>query len=239
MAKAEIGTSKYQAKKLKAAGLQRLRFYCQLCQKQCRDENGFKNHINSPSHQRKVENVQSQGSSVVEEYSREFLKDFLKILKMNHGTKKIDANKFYQEYILHDRNHIHMNATKWSSLTQFVKYLGREGLVRVEDDGLDDDSGFNLSIRLIDRSTFDIQKEQSNNDTVKGKKLDEYLSEKVLQQQMQKSRENLEQYGGEKEKTVQETTKPTEPIKITLKRKVQTERKNIMGFDDSSSDEDS
>lgn len=132
-----------------------------------------------------------------------------------------------------------MNATKWTSLTHFVKYLGREGLVRVEDDNLDDDSGFSLSIRLVDRSTSDIQKEQSNNDTVKGKKLDEYLSEKVLQQQMQKSRENLEQYGGEKKKTMQETTKPTEPIKITLKRKVQTERKNIMGFDDSSSDEDS
>lgn len=238
MAKAEIGTSKYQAKKLKASGLQRLRFYCQLCQKQCRDENGFKNHINSPSHQRKVENVQVQGSSVVEEYSREFLKDFLKILKMNHGTKKIDANKFYQEYILHDRNHIHMNATKWTSLTQFVKYLGREGLVKVEDDGLDDNSGFNLSIKLIDRSTYDIQKQRSS-DTVKGKKLDEYFSEKVLQQQMQKSRENLTQYGGEKEKTLQNTVKPTDPIKITLKRKVKTERKNNIGFDDSSSDEDS
>ena len=30
------------AKKLKAKGLQKLRWYCQMCEKQCRDENGFK-----------------------------------------------------------------------------------------------------------------------------------------------------------------------------------------------------
>lgn len=27
---------------LQAKGLQKLRWYCQMCQKQCRDENGFK-----------------------------------------------------------------------------------------------------------------------------------------------------------------------------------------------------
>ncbi len=30
--------------RIKAKGLQKLRWYCQLCQKQCRDENGFKCH---------------------------------------------------------------------------------------------------------------------------------------------------------------------------------------------------
>jgi hypothetical protein len=32
------------ANRIKAKGLQKLRWYCQLCQKQCRDENGFKCH---------------------------------------------------------------------------------------------------------------------------------------------------------------------------------------------------
>jgi DNA/RNA-binding protein KIN17 len=35
-------TPKAIAKRLKAKGLQRLRWYCQMCEKQCRDENGFK-----------------------------------------------------------------------------------------------------------------------------------------------------------------------------------------------------
>ena len=30
------------ANRIKARGLQKLRWYCQMCQKQCRDENGFK-----------------------------------------------------------------------------------------------------------------------------------------------------------------------------------------------------
>lgn len=32
------------ANRIKAKGLQKLRWYCQLCAKQCRDENGFKCH---------------------------------------------------------------------------------------------------------------------------------------------------------------------------------------------------
>ncbi len=31
------------------------------------------------------------------------------------------------------RHHIHMNATKWLSLTEFVKYLGRTGKCRVDE----------------------------------------------------------------------------------------------------------
>ena len=35
-------TPKAIANRIKAKGLQKLRWYCQMCQKQCRDENGFK-----------------------------------------------------------------------------------------------------------------------------------------------------------------------------------------------------
>lgn len=43
------------ANRIKAKGLQKLRWYCQLCQKQCRDENGFKCHQLSDSHRRQME----------------------------------------------------------------------------------------------------------------------------------------------------------------------------------------
>ena len=42
------------ANRIKAKGLQKLRWYCQMCGKQCRDENGFKCHLSSESHQRQM-----------------------------------------------------------------------------------------------------------------------------------------------------------------------------------------
>jgi DNA/RNA-binding protein KIN17 len=51
---------------------------------------------------------------------------------VRYNTKRIRANQVYQEYI-QDKNHIHMNSTKWVSLTEFVKYLGKEGIVRVDE----------------------------------------------------------------------------------------------------------
>lgn len=38
----------------------------------------------------------------------------------------------YNEFIA-DRNHVHMNSTIWLTLTDFVKYLGREGKCKVEE----------------------------------------------------------------------------------------------------------
>lgn len=38
----------------------------------------------------------------------------------------------YNEYI-QDKQHIHMNSTKWLTLTEYVMYLGREGFCKVED----------------------------------------------------------------------------------------------------------
>ena len=42
MPKNDIGGLKAIGNAIKAKGLQKLRWYCQMCQKQCRDENGFK-----------------------------------------------------------------------------------------------------------------------------------------------------------------------------------------------------
>lgn len=53
-------------------------------------------------------------------------------LSRRHGTKRILANKVYQEYIA-DKNHVHMNATCWSSLTGLCKHLGKEGMCVVDE----------------------------------------------------------------------------------------------------------
>ena len=48
------------------------------------------------------------------------------------GTKRVLANRVYQEYIS-DKSHLHMNATRWVTLSEFVKHLGRSGIARVDE----------------------------------------------------------------------------------------------------------
>ncbi|CAH0403811.1 unnamed protein product [Chilo suppressalis] len=130
--KAEKGTPKYIANKIKAKGLQKLRWYCQMCQKQCRDENGFKCHTMSESHQRQLLLFADNANKYIDEFSKEFADGYVELLRRQFGTKRVNANKVYQEYISH-RDHLHMNATQWETLTEFVKWLGREGKCVVDE----------------------------------------------------------------------------------------------------------
>ncbi|KAI1135104.1 domain of Kin17 curved DNA-binding protein-domain-containing protein [Hypoxylon sp. FL0543] len=132
MPKAEVGSTKYLSNKLKSKGLQRLRWYCQICEKQCRDANAFKMHTQSESHTRKMLLVGEDPKKYIDDFSNQFLKDFLQLLRTSHGEKQVHINHFYQTYIA-NKEHIHMNATKWHSLTEFAKYLGREGICKVEE----------------------------------------------------------------------------------------------------------
>ncbi|XP_034947341.1 DNA/RNA-binding protein KIN17 [Chelonus insularis] len=132
MGKHEVGTPKYIANKIKAKGLQKLRWYCQMCQKQCRDENGFKCHTMSESHHRQMLLFADSQHKYMDQFSREFSDGYLNLLKRQFGTRRVSANRVYQDYIT-DRHHIHMNATIWYSLTAFVKWLGRTGKCVVDE----------------------------------------------------------------------------------------------------------
>ena len=132
MVKNDVGGLKAMAKHSKSMGLQKLRFYCQMCQKQCRDENGFKCHIVTENHLRQMQLFAENSDEILNEFSTNFKKGFIEILSHRHGTKRVEANKVYQEYIAH-KDHIHMNSTVWTSLTDFCKYLGRESLAVVDE----------------------------------------------------------------------------------------------------------
>jgi DNA/RNA-binding protein KIN17 len=54
------------------------------------------------------------------------------IAEIRFGTKRVRANQVYQEYIA-DKHHLHMNSTRWVTLTEFVKHLGRTGVARVDE----------------------------------------------------------------------------------------------------------
>ncbi|KAL3773809.1 hypothetical protein ACHAW5_004102 [Stephanodiscus triporus] len=135
MPKAEKGTPKDIANRMKARGLQKLKFYCQMCSKQCRgmkDENGFKCHMTSDSHLRNMMIFRENAGGMMDSFSREFESSYLETLRRRHGTQRMNANNVYQE-VIQDREHVHMNSTKWATLSDFVQYLGRRGLVIAEE----------------------------------------------------------------------------------------------------------
>jgi DNA/RNA-binding protein KIN17 len=182
MGRAEVGTPKYVANQMKAKGLQRLRWYCQVCEKQCRDENGFKCHTQSESHLRQMLLVGENPRKSIEEFSRQFKHDFLFLLRTGHGEKSINANRFYQEYI-GNKQHIHMNGTKWVTLTEFVKYLGREGICRVEDSEED-----GLCLAWIDNSPETLKRREALRKKERGERGDEHIAAKILERQIEQAK---------------------------------------------------
>ena len=137
MPRLSYGDQKYQEKSRHRRGLQKTKYYCQICERQCIGENGFKCHIQSASHIKKLktslDKVHGNSAKLVESYSNRFLEDFLALLRKTHGEKQISANKFYQEYIL-NKNHLHLNSNKWNSLSSLVKFLAESGRCKVEEE---------------------------------------------------------------------------------------------------------
>lgn len=124
----EIGSPKWISKQLKKKGLDKLKFYCQCCQKQCRDANGYKLHIVSPSHISK-EQQHSQNNTVLK-WSQQFEGDFVYTLKSLSRDNPITANRVYNE-LIRDKSHVHLNSTRWRSLSAFINHLQHKNVVKV------------------------------------------------------------------------------------------------------------
>ncbi|KAI1469721.1 domain of Kin17 curved DNA-binding protein-domain-containing protein [Daldinia caldariorum] len=181
MPKAEVGSTKYLSNKMKSKGLQRLRWYCQICEKQCRDANAFKMHTQSESHTRKMLLVGEDPKKYIDEFSNQFLKDFLQLLRTSHGEKQVQINHFYQNYIA-NKEHVHMNATKWHSLTEFAKYLGREGICRVEEN----EKG--IHIAWVDDSPEALRRKEAVRRKEMQDKGDEEREQMMIREQIKRAR---------------------------------------------------
>ncbi|KAI1754539.1 domain of Kin17 curved DNA-binding protein-domain-containing protein [Xylaria castorea] len=183
MPKAEAGSVKDISKRMKMKGLQRLRFYCQICERQMRDENGFKQHTMSESHVRQILIVGEDPKKHIEDYSKQFLKDFVQHLRTSHGTKSIQINHFYNT-IISDKEHIHMNATKWPSLTEFAKHLGREGICKVEET----DKG--IQIAWIDDSPDALRRKDAVRRKEMQDKGDEEREQRMIREQIRRAKKD-------------------------------------------------
>lgn len=211
MGKAEVGTPKYLANKMKAKGLQKLRWYCQMCQKQCRDENGFKCHTQSEAHQRQLLLFADNAGKYIHSFSKEFSDGYIELLKRRFGTKRVSANKVYQEYISH-KDHLHMNATKWLTLSDFAKWLGRAGICTV------DETEKGWFIAYVDRSPEVLERQAKVARKEKQDKDDEERHMEYINQQIERNKrednETTEDIAGF---TELQRSSDAEAIKIQLK----------------------
>ncbi|TGZ83113.1 hypothetical protein EX30DRAFT_148588 [Ascodesmis nigricans] len=209
MPRAEVGTTKHLANKMKAKGLQRLRYYCQVCERQMRDENGFKCHTQSEGHVRQMLLVGENAKKHIDDYSGQFQRDFLTLLRSSHGEKKIDANRFYQEYIA-NKQHVHMNATRWMSLSEFVKFLGREGICRVEEG----ERGW--LIGWIDNSPEALRRQEAIRKKERMDRGDEMREQRLIQEQVERAQREAEEAGKIKEEGPKELKRDENGEKVKL-----------------------
>jgi DNA/RNA-binding protein KIN17 len=243
MPKAEKGSLKDLGKKIKARGLQKLKFYCQMCEKQCRDANGFKCHLTSESHLRQMKVFSGNAGSFMDRYSKEFEKMYLDTLRMRHGTSKTSANNVYQE-VIQDKAHIHMNATIWLTLTDFCKYLGKTGKCVVEET----ERGWYVT--YIEQNVARLQQQEATLHRLELEKVAEQATHERMEQQrieaakaldragaaLHTEATNLERSGDEGAATIQLSLAiGTTAKKAKAKR---TLGKSVFGHDDDDDDND-
>lgn len=182
-----------------------------------RDENGFKCHVASESHVRQMMLIGEDPRKAINDYSNQFLSDFVKLLRTAHGEKKINVNHFYQEYIS-NKEHVHMNATRWASLTEFAKYLGREGICRVEEEEADENGrGGGLMISWIDNSPEALRRQDALRKKERQDRGDEEREWRDIKEQIARARKDgLDEDDEEEEGDEARTLQRKEGEKITL-----------------------
>jgi DNA/RNA-binding protein KIN17 len=115
-------------KNQKSNRMGKLKYYCQMCNKQCWDANGLKNHSDSDSHKAQMKLYLENPLKYVEEFSEKFQEQFIEALRDLSKGDWITAQEVYK-YIVADNNHVHMNATRWTTLTEFLDHLEKSGIL--------------------------------------------------------------------------------------------------------------
>ncbi|XP_056429230.1 DNA/RNA-binding protein KIN17 isoform X2 [Hyla sarda] len=150
------------------------------------DDNGFKCHCMSESHQRQLLLASENPQQFMDYFSIEFRTEFLELLKRRFGTKRVHNNIIYNEYISH-REHVHMNATQWETLTDFTKWLGREGFCKV------DETPKGWYIQYIDRDPETIKRQEELEKKKKQDLDDEERAARFIEEQVKRGKSEKEE----------------------------------------------
>ena len=104
------------------------------------------------------------------------------------GTKRVKANNVYQEFI-QDKHHLHMNATRWVTLTEFIKHLGRTGVAHVDET----DKGW--FIAWIDRSPKALEKQEASLKKERATMNDEQRERLLIAEQIERAEQEAREKG--------------------------------------------
>lgn len=133
----------------------------------------------------------------IADFSSQFQHDFVQLLSRRFGTKRVFANRVYQEFIQH-KEHIHMNATRWVTLTEFVKHLGRTGIAHVDET----DEGW--WVAWIDSSPKALAKQAATLQKERATMSDEQRERILIADQIERAKEQEEAQGSRSESPPEE-----------------------------------
>jgi|EP01047_Picozoa_sp_COSAG01_P079664 DNA/RNA-binding protein KIN17 len=125
-------------------------------------------------------------SSYIDTFSADFEASFMDILSRRFRSNRVWSNVVYQEVIA-DSGHIHMNSTKWESLTGFVKYLGKSGKAIV-DEGITPSGQPGLFLKYIVRDVEAVAKQERIKAKEQEEQNEEERQSRMLARQIQKAR---------------------------------------------------
>jgi DNA/RNA-binding protein KIN17 len=109
----------------------KVKYFCQMCEKQCRDANGFKCHLATEGHRNQMREFLENPQKYIEEFSDAFENQFMS--ELGEKLEWLFANEVYSA-VLRDPSNVRLNATKWSSLTDFLSYLEEGGYIAKKPD---------------------------------------------------------------------------------------------------------
>lgn len=93
----------------------KLKYFCQMCNKQCKDKNGFTCHSDSESHRQQMLLFLANPEKYISQFSSEFLAQFSALI----DTEWTSVSEVYNR-LIRDADHVHLNATRWGSLEDFL-----------------------------------------------------------------------------------------------------------------------
>jgi DNA/RNA-binding protein KIN17 len=130
MPKPETSTAAYASSQMRKSQKTKIRWYCGLCHVPCKDENGFKCHLQSETHlirERTVE--ESLRSFKLSKSDKDFRKKFIDFLISKHFGQTVFAHEVYRDLYPLDRPQNIMKATCWETLGTFIAQLRKEGRI--------------------------------------------------------------------------------------------------------------
>jgi len=152
-------------------------------------------------------------SKFLSEYSTQFRDDFMRLLSHRYSSKFVNANHVYNEYI-QDKNHVHMNATRWSSLAGFVQTMAREGLLEAQET----EGGW--MVKWVDRRPETLKQKQAEMRKERMEEDEEQRHAKLLREQVKRAAEQVESQEAQEEPSHELVRDSHEKVKISFGAKL-------------------